>query len=92
MADWGCLTESSKGVFCRRTPPLAVRGDLAAILAEALIFGGEQSSVPFPQLLKHPAASPFQVELTAHELRRVQTFELSRQGLDLDVVSLAGRA
>jgi hypothetical protein len=92
MADWGCLTESSKGVYRRRTPQLTVRGELAAILAEALIFGGEQSAVPLPQLLRHPAAFPFLVELHAHDLRRAQTFEITRQGLDLDVVSLSGRA
>jgi hypothetical protein len=92
MADWGCLTELSKGVFRRRAPQLNVRGELAAILAEGLIFGGEQSAVPLPQLVRHPAAFPFQVELHAHDLRRAQTFEISRQGLDLDVVSLSGRA
>lgn len=92
MADWGCLDEASKGVFRRRTPQLAVRRELAAILAEALIFGGEQSAVPLPQLLRHPAAFPFLVELHAHDLRRAQTFEITRQGLDLDVVSLSGRA
>jgi hypothetical protein len=92
MADWGCLDEPSKGVFRRRTPQLAVRRELATILAEALIFGGEQSAVPLPQLLRHPAAFPFLVELHAHDLRRAQTFEITRQGLDLDVVSLSGRA
>lgn len=88
MADWGCLTESSKGVFRRRTPLLNVTGELASLLAEALIFGGEQSAVPLPQLHKHPAAFPFHVELTAHDLRRSPSFEITRQGLDLDVVSL----
>lgn len=92
MADWGCLTEPSKGVFRRRTPQLEVRDELASTLAEGLLFGGEQSAVPLPQLLRHPAAFPFQVELHAYNLRRGQTFEITRQGLDLDVVSLAGRA
>lgn len=91
MADWGCLTEASKGVFRRRSPQLTVRGELAAVLAEGLIFGGEQSAVPLPQLLRHPAAFPLQVELHANDLRRGQTFEITRQSLDLDVVSLAGR-
>lgn len=93
MADWGCLTEaSSKGVFRRRTPKLAVRGELASILAEALIFGGEQSAVPLSQLLRHPAAFPFQLEVSAHDLRQSQCFEINRQGLDIDVVSLSARA
>lgn len=93
MADWGCLTEASpKGVFRRRTPQLAVRGQLASVLAEALIFGGEQSAVPLPQLLRHPAAFPFQLEVTAHDLRRAQCFEINRQGLDIDLVSLSARA
>ena len=93
MADWGCLTEpSSKGVFRRRTPQPAVRGELASLLAEALIFGGEQSAVPLPQLLRHPAAFPFQLDVTAYDLRRAQCFEISRQGLDIDVVSLSARA
>lgn len=91
MTDWGCLLEPAKGVY-RRAPQLSVRGELASIFAEALIFGGEQSAVPLPQLLRHPAAFPFQLELSAHDLRRSQCFEINRQGLDLDVVSLAARA
>ncbi len=91
MADWGGLTEApSKGIFQKRTP-LAVRGELAAILAEALIFGGEQSAVPLPQLLRHPAAFPFQLDVTAHDLRRSPCFEIDRQGLDIDMISLSAR-
>ena len=89
MTDWGCLVEPAKGVFQRRTPRLILRGELASTLAEALIFGGEQSAVPLQQLLRHPAAFPFQLELSAQDLRRSQSFEIDRQGLDLDVVSLA---
>lgn len=92
MADWGCLIESKKGVFRRRAPQLSIRGELASIVAEGLIFGGEQTAVPLPQLLRHPAAFPFQVELSAQDLRRAQSFEITRQGLDLDVVSLSSRA
>ncbi len=93
MVDWGCLTEASdKGVFHRRTPKLVVRGDLASILSEALIFGGEQSAMPLPQLLRHPAAFPFQLEVNAHDLRQSRCFEIDRQGLDMDVVSLSARA
>jgi hypothetical protein len=93
MADWGCLTEASlKGVFRRYTPQPAVRGELASILAEALIFGGEQSAMPLAQLLRHPAAFPFQLEVTARDLRLSQRFEINRQGLDVDVVSLSARA
>ena len=62
------------------------------LLAEALIFGGEQSALPLPQLLRHPAAFPFQFEVTAHDLRRSPCFEINRQGLDIDVVSLTARA
>lgn len=92
MTDWGCLAESSKGVFQRRTPQPAVRGKLAPLIAEALILGGEQSTVPLLQLLRHPATFPFLVELSAHELRRSPSFEINRQGLDIDIVSLAPRA
>jgi hypothetical protein len=93
MTDWGCLSEgSTKGVFRKRLPQLVVRGELAAILAEALILGGEQSAVPMPQLLRHPAGFPFQLEIATHELRQAGYFEISRQGLDVDVVSLSARA
>src|SRR5258708_39567192 len=93
MVDWGCLIEASnKGVFRRRTPKLVVRGELALILSEALIFGGEQSAMPLPQLLRHPAAFPFQLEVTAHDLRRSQRFEVNRQAFDIDLVSLRARA
>lgn len=88
MADWGCLRESSsKGVF-RRTPQVAVRGELAAILAAALLFGGEESAVPLLQLFRHAAAFPFRLQITPLEIRRWQCFRIDRQGLDIDVVSL----
>jgi len=93
MVDWDCLAEaSSKGVFRRRTPKLPARGELASILSEAIIFGSEQTAMPLPQLLRHPAAFPFQLEVTAHDLRRSQRFEINRQGLDIDMVSLSARA
>jgi hypothetical protein len=92
MADWGCLAETAKGVFQRRSPQPVVSGELASILAEALIFGGSQMAVPLPQLLRHPAAFPFQVELSGYDLRRSESFEINRQGLDIDIVSLASRA
>lgn len=92
IADWGCLVEpSSKGVFRRRSPQLAVRGDLAPLLVEALVLGGEQTAVPLPQLQRHPAAFPFRLEVTAHDLRRSPAFDVNRQGLDIDVVSLSTR-
>lgn len=91
MTDWRCLAESSKGVFRHRATKPTVQGELAPLLVEALILGGEQSAVSLPQLLRHPAAFPFQVELSAHDLRRSHSFEITRQGLDLDVVSLAPR-
>jgi hypothetical protein len=88
MNDWGCLVESSKGTFRRPTPQLVARGELASLLAEALVFSGAQSAVSVPQLLRHPAAFPFHVELTVNDLRRFPNFEIIRQGLDIDVVSL----
>ncbi|HEX5461462.1 MAG TPA: hypothetical protein VFX20_15975 [Steroidobacteraceae bacterium] len=93
MVDWNCLTEaSSKGVFGRRLPKQGVRGELASILSEALIFGGEQEAMPLSQLIRHPAAFPFRLEVTVHDLRQFQCFEINRQGLDIDVVSLSARA
>jgi hypothetical protein len=93
MADWGCLGESQiKGVFLRRDSRPDVGGDVAALLAEAVIIGCEQSALTLPQLVRHPAVFPFHLTLTANDLRKSKCFEVDRQGLDTDVVSLSVRA
>jgi hypothetical protein len=92
MADWGCLSGAPlKGVF-RRRAPLAVREGVALVVAEALLLGSEQSAMALPQLLRHPAAFPFHLDVSFRALLESQCFEITRQSLDVDVVSLRARA
>jgi hypothetical protein len=50
----------------------------------------EEKSLPVEQALRHPGFFAFHIELQAHQLRRSDRFDIYRQGLDVDVITLAG--
>lgn len=90
IADWGGLEEgATKGLFKPRRSPIRVSGQIAEILLEALLLRNDGQSLEVAQISRHPSLFPFDVELPAHKLRQSPTFEVHRQGLDVDVVRLA---
>jgi hypothetical protein len=57
-------------------------------LLEALLRSGEVSSVPVEQLFKLPQGFPFELDLPYSKLRQCKNFEIQRQSLDLEMVSV----
>jgi len=89
MVQWGFLVdEADKGVYARGPGRVAVSGELAGLLLEGLLIN-EGKALPVGQVSTHPALFPFDVSLDSHGLRRSPSFEVHRQGLDVDIVSLA---
>ncbi len=90
MVQWGVLADSDqRGVYAGAKEPVPVPATVGELLLEALLMRHDGESLPVDQALRHPCFFPFHVELGAHQLRRSARFDVHRQGLDVDVVTLA---
>lgn len=90
MIQWGVLNDTAtRGVYEARAKKIVLPDEVAELLLEALLLNAAGTAVPFEQLVGHPALFPFELRLTAHQLRRASQFRVHRQGLDSDVVELA---
>ncbi|MEO1835634.1 MAG: hypothetical protein ABGZ49_09095 [Akkermansiaceae bacterium] len=89
MVQWGGLADTdSKGVYTHISKRITIQGELAEVLLEALLIH-EGKGIQVDQALCHPALFPFHLKLRGYTLRQSLRFEVHRQGLDVDVVSLA---
>jgi len=89
MVQWGGLADTkAKGMYTQIPRKVPVQADIAEVLVEALLIH-EGKGIPMDQAVRHSALFPFNLKLQAHHLRQSPRFEVHRQGLDIDVVSLA---
>ncbi len=91
IVQWGVLADTAeKGVYRAADASRLVPVEAAELLLEALLLDQRETSMALSQLTGHPALFPFRLALTAHHLHATSRFDVQRQGLDLDVVTLAG--
>ena len=89
MVQWDVLVDSdTRGIYERSARSIIVRPPVGKLLLEALLLQAEEKSLPVEQALRHPGLFPFHIELRAHQLRSSDRFDVHRQGLDVDVVTL----
>jgi hypothetical protein len=95
FAAWHVIAETAEGSYIYQATALRQTADekLALWFMECLIWSSRQANrrndlqLPLLDLVQSPAIFPF--ELTPHiaTLRRSNRFEISRQGLDLEMVA-----
>lgn len=89
---WNVLREGSKrGVYERATAPLPVGSVVGRLLIESVLVGGARNAAPLSALVRDPALFPFEIQVRSDELRTSAEFDVSRQGIDMDVVALGRR-
>ena len=89
MVQWGILSDTQEGgVYVRTCPRMALREDSAMCLLEGLLRY-EGRALVVGQTTRHPVLFPFDLGLRIGTLRRSSRFEIYRQGVDIDLVSLA---
>jgi len=64
--------------------------DLALWLMDCALRANEAEQVPLREIERLPYNFPFELTAFVGELRRSERFEISRQGLDLEMVAVAG--
>ncbi len=93
LVDWGPLRDSDdKGVYRASGPQPIEDPELSSWLVEAAIRGNGAASSPLATLVQSPALFPFTLVLPPMTtLEATGRLEVSRQGLDHDVVALSTR-
>lgn len=89
MIVWGVIEDAGKGVYRRRGERRQVQAEIAQLLLEAILLDAEQDMLPVEQVNKHPALFPFDIRVNAQELRQSDHVRVYRQGVDVEVVTLA---
>jgi hypothetical protein len=90
FVDWGVLQDTPKRGVYEPTPVRPITDPAVSTwLFEATLIAGGSSSRPLEALVQNPALFPFSLTVPDAGLLRAQPrLELSRQGLDVDIVSL----
>lgn len=86
--DWGVLCESTQPGTYTAEKPIEVGVPLASWVIEAVLVGADAESQVVAQVRKAPQLFPFDIKVSAHELRRASCLVVHREGLDGDVVML----
>ena len=89
MVDWEVLraTKTNGHFFLARKMTTAVP-DLQLWLLEALLSARASDEIEAQQLLRLPESFPFAFTVGVGDLRKHEGFNIHRQGLDMDMVSV----
>ncbi len=89
LVDWEMLRATkTKGHFLLARKMTTTNGDLQLWLLESLLSAGDADEVEAQQLLRLPASFPFTISVGMTDLRKHERFDIHRQGLDMDMVSI----
>lgn len=92
MIQWGVLRDTAtRGMYEKAAVHRKVSPAVSKVLIEALLLDAEETSIPFAQLVGHPALFPFDIDLSAGQVRDAPHFTVHRQGLDSDVVEVGAK-
>lgn len=89
LTEWGVLTLTGEQ-FRPAERTRVVLAPHAAILLEAALMASPGRTASFQALAASPLLFPFDVSAGLEEIRRSRRFHLHREGLDVEIVSLAG--
>jgi len=90
IVRWGILKDTErKGIY--RPPPqqLPIGQPVGDILIQALLVNSGFRPIPVGQIHTDPALFPFELGISAGQLRSSPLFLVHRQGLDMDLVELS---
>lgn len=91
MIQWGVVRDTAtRGMYEAGARRQRIDAAVGIVLVEALLIDAGDASLPFDQLIGHPALFPFAIELNAGQIRGAPQFSVHRQGLDADFVELRG--
>ena len=89
MVDWEVLRATkTKGHFLLARKVTTAVTDLQLWLLEAMLSASASDEIEAQQLLRLPELFPFALTVSVGDLRKHEGFNIHRQGLDMDMVSV----
>jgi hypothetical protein len=89
MTDWEVLRATkTKGHFLLARKMSTTVTDLQLWLLEAMLSSSESDEIEAHQLMRLPELFPFTFTVSVGDLRKCESFDIHRQGLDMDMVAL----
>src|ERR1035441_6275444 len=89
MVDWEVLRATkTKGHFLLARKMTTTVTDLQLWLLEAMLSASASEEIEAQQLLRLPELFPFALSVSVGDLRKHEGFNIHRQGLDMDMVSV----
>lgn len=93
MLDWGAIqNNSTAGHFVSSPQKQSGSAELQLWLLEAILLASESKEIEAQQLLALPVSFPFSVTVGLPEIRTSEQFEVHREGLDTNMISIATEA
>lgn len=88
LVDWEVLRSTDiKGRFLQTNKHRTASSSLQLWLLEALLGASAADEIEAQQLLRLPEAFPFQLTVGVSDLHRHNSFDIHRQGLDMEMVA-----
>ncbi len=89
MDLWGVLLDTETSGTYKATPKkISVGKEISQLLLQAYLVHGDDMTIPVENITRHPGFFPFDLQISANDLRQSNRFEVHRQGLNTDVVRL----
>jgi len=89
MLDWGVLRSAkNKGHFLLSSKITTANIELQFWLLEVQLKSSAADEIELQHLLRQPSLFPFAFSIGPGDLRKCESFNIHRQGLDTDIVSL----
>ena len=89
ITQWGLLrTGSEYGSLIAPAQRICVDHDVSQLLVHSVLYG-HGKGLPFSHLIGHPALFPFALKITVQDLMCNPTFQVQRQGDQIDFVELS---
>jgi hypothetical protein len=90
LLDWGVLRSTkTKGHFLLPEKITTTAPELELWLLEVLLRASDADEIELQHLLRLPESFPFTFTVSAADVRKCDSFNIHRQGLDTDMVSLS---
>lgn len=92
IKDWSILQNTEKeSKYIALTNLTSTNTELQIWLLEAALRAEKSNSIPLSQLFRIPALFPFKVQVPYTELYNSKKFEITQQGLDIQMISLRSK-
>jgi hypothetical protein len=88
LVDWEVLRSTTKGHFLLGRKMTASNPDLQLWLLETLLGASAADEIEAQQIFRLPELFPFTISVGVSDLRKSASFNIHRQGLDMDMVAL----